>query len=440
MTAACTKADLIAQKILLHARRQITKNSPFLLESIYALRNEATDSGASICTDGRKLYYDPLQVIEDFKKDRNSIPRQLLHVTAHCLLGHTQQRGAFPVSEQFDAAADLKAAQFVAMACGPYLAFHPLQRAIFVDLLPALPILYQHIRDVQSIFYFTVAQGAQFDSHELWNSPAENTAGGSSSVEKSAADTASEDGPDWEQLLSDLASGQCGTLPGNLPGVLQEHLQIEERGQSYSSFLRRFAAPEERLLSDPDSFDPRWYHLGLSYYGNIPLLEEAEISEPPVPDKLVIALDTSGSCSGDLCRDFLRETLGILRDISAGAPRFHITLMQCDSAIHREVHLESEQQVEELFDNFTAKGFGGTDFRPVFDRIEELRNDGTLARVRGLLYLTDGYGTFPDTPADYPTVFLIPHKESHDFPPGTEWITQLCFDQDNFTVKEAHHP
>lgn len=26
----------------------------------------------------------------------------------------------------------------------------------------------------------------------------------------------------------------------------------------------------------------------------------------------------------------------------------------------------------------------------------------------GLLYLSDGLGCFPDTPADYPTVFLIP--------------------------------
>ena len=83
------------------------------------------------------------------------------------------------------------------------------------------------------------------------------------------------------------------------------------------------------------------------------------------------------------------------------------------------------------------KGFGGTDFRPVFDRVAQLRADGALPRIRGLLYLTDGYGSYPDAPTDYPTAFLIPSEDRNHFPRGTEWITRLYLNEHDFTLKEA---
>jgi len=212
---------------------------------------------------------------------------------------------------------------------------------------------------------------------------------------------------------------------------------VEERGMSFAAFLRRFAAPEERMLLDPDSFDVRWYHLGMEYYGDIPLLEPSEISEPPLPDDIVVALDVSASCHGETCRRFLRELLGILRDISAGAPRFHVCLLLCDTRIQKEILLETPEQVDALFADFTITGFGGTDFRPVFERVEQLRSSGKLPRVRGLLYLTDGCGTYPSHPSDYPTAFLIPAEDEDSLPRGTEWITRLYLNETDFTLKEA---
>ena len=37
-------------------------------------------------------------------------------------------------------------------------------------------------------------------------------------------------------------------------------------------------------------------------------------------------------------------------------------------------------------------GGGGTDFRPAFARIAQLRQDGALRDLQGVLYFTDGKG------------------------------------------------
>lgn len=440
MTPRHQTADPLAKKILLHSRRLITGKAAFLLEAVYALPECPTDSGSALFTDGKTLFYDPLQVITDFQKNHNSIAQQLLHVTAHCLLGHLSQRDEYPEDvTHFDAAADMKAAQFVTLACSNELA-HRLPHSglcTYYEYLPHLPQLCNELRTtIPQPFrhYEQLAAGAHFDSHDRWSSP---TATFMTSAGNNGDNTSDDNGPDWQKLLSEIMSGQHGSLPGTLPGFLQEQLSVEDPVLSYSEFLRRFAAPQERMLTDPDSFDPRWYHLGLSYYGNIPILEETEISEQPVLDDLVIALDTSGSCSDEICKSFLRETLGILRDISAGAPRFRVTLMQCDTEIQHTDILESPQQVDDLFHNFTVRGFGGTDFRPVFERIGEMRADGSLPRIRGLLYLSDSYGVFPDHQPDYPTVFLIPEEDQNGYSDIPRWVTCLYFNQDHFTVKEV---
>lgn len=441
----------LARKILLHSRRRITHVAPILLEAIYALPETVRPLPGPLSTDGKTLWFDPEQVVEDFRRDRDSVARQLLHVTAHCLLGHLELRDSFPKAKPFDCAADLKAAQFAESLCGTDFAVNHRGPIGYMDFerVAHLRPLYQAVQqdDYEGTQYRQSAKAVRFDEHALWAPLVQVTvagaaANGDGDGENSGrngqgnADGAS-DAPDWNRIRQSMLDGNGGKLPGACAGMLQENFFVPDRGMSFSEFLRRFSAPEERMLLDPDTFDVRWYHLGLEYYGDIPLLEPSELSEPPLPDDIVIALDTSGSCSGEVCKRFLKETLGILRDISAGTSRFHVWLMQCDTQIQKEVLLESADQVEALFRNFEARGFGGTDFRPVFKRVEELRKSGALPRVRGLLYLSDGYGNYPDKPTDYPTVFLIPAEDRGYQPHGTEWINRLYLNRSDFTLKEA---
>ena len=56
---------------------------------------------------------------------------------------------------------------------------------------------------------------------------------------------------------------------------------------------------------DEDSFDYIFYNFGMEQYGNLPLIEPLEYKEVNRLEELVIAIDTSGSCSKELVRRFL---------------------------------------------------------------------------------------------------------------------------------------
>ena len=458
MTLNPTGSSELARKILLHSRRRISHLAPILLEAIYALPEKVRPLPGPLSTDGKTLWFHPETVVEDFRRDRDAVARQLLHVTSHCLLDHLDLREIFPDPRPFDCAADLKAAQFAEGLCGTAFAVNSDSPEGYAEF-DCLPHLRPLVEDAQTDTYEgkryrQSAKRARFDDHDLWKSVvaaadmAAGAADGSSgegaspqpdgSQEDTGADSGpSGNSPDWSRIRQSMMDGNGGKLPGNCAGMLQENFSVEERGMFFSEFLRRFASPEERMLLDPDTFDARWYHLGLEYYGDIPLLEPSEFSEPPLPDDIVVALDVSGSCHGETCKRFLKELLGILRDISAGAPRFHVLLLLCDTEIQKEILLETPEQVDALFADFTVTGFGGTDFRPVFHRVAKLRDEGVLPRVRGLLYLSDGWGTYPATPTDYPTAFLIPSEDRDYLPNGTEWITRLYLNETDFTLKEA---
>lgn len=442
----------LAEKILLYSRRYITQQAPLMLVPIYALRQEALPVPAPMATDGVRLFYSPERVIADFRKDRDAPARQLLHVTLHCLLGHLEAKPCGEGGDFFDDLADLKAAQFARALSAPLC---PTQAGGVSAYTAPLAVLFQRgLADEESRDGLTRSvrrMNLRLDDHSLWRPPAsrsgaggeeEGDSGGAEKRDSAAPGRADgpESRPDWKGMLQDLSlQAQNNPAWGNAAGFLQEeYVPARENEISYSAFLRRFAAPSERLLLDPDSFDPRWYYLGLEQYGNIPLLEPSELSEPPLPDDIVLALDTSGSCSGEVCRRFLRETLSLLRDISAGTPRFRVLALQCDTEIQREVLLESADQLDSFLEDFTPKGFGGTDFCPVFERVAALREEGTLPRVRGLLYLSDGFGCFPNEAPDYPVTFLLLKEDNTSWTPTLpDWVGALTLDTDDFTLKEA---
>ena len=72
----------------------------------------------------------------------------------------------------------------------------------------------------------------------------------------------------------------------------------------------------------------------------------------------------------------------------------------------------------------TLKGFGGTDFRPVFRRVEELRERGEFRDLKGLIYFTDGKGIFPENRPDYDTAFVF-LDESGVLPEVPAWAIRL---------------
>ena len=77
------------------------------------------------------------------------------------------------------------------------------------------------------------------------------------------------------------------------------------------NFSENFAFPREEIQLDEDSFD-YIFIIWNEQYGNLPLIEPLEYKEVNRLEELVIAIDTSGSCSKELVRRFLGETYQIL--------------------------------------------------------------------------------------------------------------------------------
>ena len=87
-------------------------------------------------------------------------------------------------------------------------------------------------------------------------------------------------------------------------------------------------------------------------------------------------------------------------------------------------------------DHFELAGDGGTDFRPAFAYVTQLCEEKKFQNLRGLLYFTDGMGTYPARRPAYETAFLFLGDKFDDanVPP---WAIKVVLDEDEFTRPDS---
>ena len=90
--------------------------------------------------------------------------------------------------------------------------------------------------------------------------------------------------------------------------------------------------------------------------------------------------------------------------------------MQCDDAVRSETFLSDRARWTGMPAALCCRAAGGTDFRPAFARIAELRGEGKLQELQGVLYFTDGKGTYPARRQPYEVAFLF--LDTGEPPPG----------------------
>lgn len=223
------------------------------------------------------------------------------------------------------------------------------------------------------------------------------------------------------RLAAQGRSRRRGAAPGN-----------EERSASlgkrrvydYRRFLKRYAVFREEMQLDTESFDYLPYVYSREHYEKLVLLEPLETTEVHRLEELVIAIDTSGSCSGKVVQRFMEETYGILSRQENFFRKMHVVIIQCDSMIQGCAEIHSRQEWEDYVKNLKLQGFGGTDFRPVFHLVNQMIDQGKLHSLRGLLYFTDGDGIYPREKPPYETafVFLNEQYKKQEVPP---WAVTL---------------
>ncbi len=362
-------------------------------------------------TDGRVLYFEPLALLRRYRDCPAAVRRGWLHILLHCLYLHPFQSHA---GRLWDLAADLAVEQIIEQTAPPSLALPP--DPVRAECFRVLGCEVRSAASIQGLledgaFPFSMEEleaAFAFDTHSLWP---QDRAEGQQTAKR------------WRGLAA--GAGRGGARAGHTAGSASETILLpRQRGRDYRDFLQKFARRREELLLDDASFDPVLYTFGLARYGDMPLVEPLETREVSRLAELVIAIDTSGSCSAeDVCR-FLTETRAILCRRESFFREIRVYLIQCDCVIQQVQVIRSVEEWEKSANAVTVQGRGGTDFTPVFRYVERLRREKELRELRALLYFTDGDGVYPRERPDYETAFIAlrGHVHREHAPPWITWL------------------
>ncbi|MBR2766431.1 MAG: metallopeptidase [Blautia sp.] len=444
----------IGREILTNTRHELYLHMRFLDRALSGLQYMPREDIHPAGTDGTALFFSPEELAVLFRRDRTLVTRLYMHTLMHCLFGHlfitfTAQTPDAPADhEQMPAGSeqDAPSGRLENLACditAEYLLDELELRCLHLPKSALRQELYRDLRQAikvptpQSVHRFLKKQiqneeklselEREFlrDDHRLWHSrpPRQQR----------------EQQQRWEDIRNKMHTEMETFSKEAAQGArsIQDQLAVSvSHRYDYRDFLRRFCVLHEEMHVDPDSFDYVFYHYGLELYGNMPLIEPQETKEIHRIEDFVIVLDTSMSCSGELIRRFLEETCSILTAQNSFSRRIHIHLIQCDEKIQSDICLTNLEELSSYMEHFTVKGLGGTDFRPPFAYVNGLLAKGEFSRLRGLIYFTDGYGTFPVKKPVYDTAFVFLKEDYRDVdvPP---WAMKVILDPDQPFAKET---
>lgn len=353
--------------------------------------------------DGDAVWYCPDDLIHLYADSPNALRRGYLHMLLHCLFLHLYS--GHDSDRLWNLACDIAVEKIIKE--------QKLSRLSDGKKRGFLHDLDENTRSAEQIYVFLQEssllpeENVAFDDH-VWTSP------GQGSREK------------WERALL-AASGQKNGQGrrGRTPGAGEEVPPDEKSGEfDYRAYLSRFTFLREEVQLDLDSFDYAFYQLGMERYGTIPLVEPLEYREVRRLEELVIAIDTSGSCSAEIVGKFLAETYKILSTQENFFRKMKVYFIQCDCLIQDVTLIQSREDWLDYAKKIRIQGRGGTDFTPVFDYVEKLRTMRELKELKALLYFTDGDGFYPSAPPDYETAFVLLKDTGHpELVP--KWARQL---------------
>ena len=423
----------IGLEILQAARNELYLHLPYLDAALCALRFEpGADRTMFIAADGESLYYSGAYLSDRFLRSPAAVNRIYLHTILHCILRHiAKKRGRD--SAVWDLSCDIAAESILdelAYPCVAIPAARPLRQKIYGELRETMKVLtaegiYRELLRQKLPKYELAQLQREFfaDDHGLWDPE------GQDDEKQQRQDQR------WQELAGRAQTAMDTVLGGQAQGgeAIYEQVKVASRESvDYRAFLRRFAAYREVMEADGDAFDYTFYTYGLQLYGNMPLIEPPETREEKRVEDFVIAIDTSMSTSGEMVRAFLEETYSILRSASTFTRRVNIRVLQCDNQLRRDDAIASLDELRSYMESFQLSGGSATDFRPVFEHVDRLREAGVFTQLRGMLYFTDGMGIFPKKRPDYETAFILTGEPpmAVSFPP---WAIRLVLGEENIS-------
>lgn len=411
--------DETGQKILNYLKTELCLAMPFLGAVLDAMPFRMDLRTRAVGTDGAQILFSPHYLMTEFIERPQFLRRTYLHMLFHCLFRHLFSAADYKDSALWDIASDIAAEAMVDSMENESVRRLPSEfREEWYQRLEARCGLLtaEKIYAVLREDGISPEQREQLEKefrrcdHSFWERERKNI------PESMASAQSGESSPEaWEKRAkrvrteAETFGKRAGSGGENLARLLR--FTYRERPM-YREFLQRFSVLRETAEIDPDSFDYGFYHYGMQRYGNMPLIEENELRELRRVEELVIAIDTSASCQAVLVREFLEETAALLAQEKSFFRNVQIRILESDERVRKDTVLEHPEELQAYAGEFSVNGGAGTDFRPVFRYVDELRRRGELRDLRGLVYFTDGFGIYPEQPTDYETAFVF--REDQD--------------------------
>lgn len=453
------KIEELTLEIMRMSKNKLLVNLRFLDSALSRLTPVPEAEHTTSCaTDGNVFLFNPKHILTTYKIEEDMVTRTFLHTMFHCVFKHMFVHTLID-RDLWDIACDiavesvindlgldylktLRADQQLQFITGYKNELKMLSAEKIYHFLANKKLPQKSINTLKMIFkaddhflwYLTDEQKAKMNIPGYGLSSGDGDAddkenGGDSNLYLNRAELEK----DWsnisETMQVDLET--FGKQRGFEPGVLTQNLrEVNRERYDYTDFLRKFAVRGEAMKINDDEFDHNYYTYGLEIYDDMPLIEPLEYKEIKAIREFVIAIDTSGSTSGELVQKFMQKTFNILKNAESFFTKINLHIIQCDAAIQAPVKITSQEEFDAYMKTIQVHGLGGTDFRPVFSYVNSLVEIGEFQNLKGLIYLTDGWGEFPAKKPPYDTAFVFIDNDYNNYnvPP---WAMKLILEEND---------
>lgn len=315
-------------------------------------------------TDGRDIFINPDNFMQYSLAEQEAI---MLHEVLHAALLHVH-RGRGRDAERWNIAADIVVNGIVARE-----GFSLPDDAIRNEWLEPLST-----EEVYDLLKDSTNHGIKIGSSGHGDLLAERP-DDCAEVEELAQQATPEDY--WRNAQNQASIMSETAVAGNFPAYLQRELSNLSPAQiNWRHYLWRYLV---QTPVDFSGFDRRF--IGQKLY--LDMLDGESVH-------IIVGVDTSGSISDKQLDDFLGEVQGILR----AYPHLRCDLYYIDTDAHGPYHLTPHAPIP------PPVGGGGTDFRPFF---EQIASEHTNSAEKVAVYLTDGYGDFPEVMPAHPVLWVV---------------------------------
>lgn len=424
-----SQINSVAAEVMSLSRDGILMNMRFLdLALSKFMVDIKSETGRHLFT-GSGIFYDPVRLLRQVKIEKNYGARLYLHSLLHVIFFHSfepQNKDR----ELWNLACDIAVENVIFD-----LNLHIMKLSTDDALEQRLKMLKKQAGGLsaQKIYKCFQIDGISDeakdewrkltykDEHIFWDMKEE--------LELSAAE--------WRKISERIKADLKSFSKGKTNESIEENIKEATRERyDYESFLKKFMVLGETVSVNDDEFDYVYYTYGLKLYDNMPLIEPLEYKDTNKIKDFVIALDTSASCKGELVEVFLKKTYNIMMSRESFFSKINVHIIQCDNEVRSDDKITSQDDFDKFIESGKIKGFGSTDFRPVFEYVDDLLKRGEFSELKGLIYFTDGYGVFPEKMPDYEVAFVFLNQVD-DMVKVPPWAIKLVLEDEDIRKQES---